>query len=84
MGTLQYLLIFIGSLGLLILASKYFTEAAERIGLSLKLSPFMVGEVIVAVGTSLPELVSGIIASTAATRKSYSAMFWERTFPIFS
>ena len=65
MGTLQYLLIFIGSLGLLIFASKYFTEAAERIGLSLKLSPFMVGVVIVAVGTSLPELVSGIIASTS-------------------
>ncbi len=47
----------------LIAASKYFTEAAERIGLALKLSPFMVGVVIVAVGTSLPELISGIIAS---------------------
>ena len=60
---LLYLAIFIGSLTLLIFASKYFTEAAERIGLSLKLSPFMVGVVIVAVGTSLPELISGIIAS---------------------
>ncbi len=60
---LLYLAIFLGSLTLLIFASKYFTEAAERIGLSLKLSPFMVGVVIVAVGTSLPELISGIIAS---------------------
>jgi cation:H+ antiporter len=60
---LLYLAIFVGSLALLIFASKYFTEAAERIGLSLKLSPFMVGVVIVAVGTSLPELISGIIAS---------------------
>jgi cation:H+ antiporter len=56
--------IFLGSLLLLIGAAKYFTEAAERIGLSLKLSPFMVGVVIVAIGTSLPELISGIIAST--------------------
>ncbi|MBO6518074.1 MAG: calcium/sodium antiporter [Bacteroidia bacterium] len=55
--------IFAVSLFGLILASKYFTEAAERIGLSLKMSPFMVGVVIVAVGTSLPELISGVIAS---------------------
>ncbi len=56
-------LVFIISILLLILASKYFTKAAERIGLSLKMSPFMVGVVIVSVGTSLPELISGIIAS---------------------
>lgn len=55
---------FIVSLLLLIGAAKFFTEAAERIGLSLKLSPFMVGVVIVAIGTSLPELISGIIASS--------------------
>lgn len=55
--------IFIISLGVLIIAAKFFTEAAERIGLSLKMSPFMVGVVIVAIGTSLPELISGIIAS---------------------
>lgn len=55
--------IFVASLAGLILASKYFTEAAERIGLSLKMSPFMVGVVIVAIGTSLPELISGVVAS---------------------
>lgn len=57
-------IIFAVSLFGLIIASKYFTEAAERIGLSLKMSPFMVGVVIVAIGTSLPELISGIIASS--------------------
>ena len=56
-------IIFVISLGVLIVAAKFFTEAAERIGLSLKMSPFMVGVVIVAVGTSLPELISGIIAT---------------------
>jgi cation:H+ antiporter len=56
---------FLVSLLVLIGAAKFFTEAAERIGLSLKLSPFMVGVVIVAIGTSLPELISGIIASTS-------------------
>lgn len=58
------LLIFSVSLFGLILASKYFTEAAERIGLSLNMSPFTVGVVIVAIGTSLPELISGIFASS--------------------
>ncbi|MCB9260840.1 MAG: calcium/sodium antiporter [Flavobacteriales bacterium] len=60
---IQALVIFSVSLLALILASKYFTEAAERIGLSLNMSPFMVGVIIVAVGTSLPELISAIIAS---------------------
>ncbi|MFT5725025.1 MAG: cation:H+ antiporter [Bacteroidia bacterium] len=59
------LVIFCVSLLGLIASAKFFTEAAERIGLAMKLSPFMVGVVIVAVGTSLPELISGIIASTS-------------------
>jgi cation:H+ antiporter len=55
--------IFAIALGALLIASKYFTGAAERVGLSLNMSPFMVGVVIVAVGTSLPELITGIFAS---------------------
>ncbi len=57
------LIIFIVSLATLLFASKHFTLAAERIGLSMNMSPFMVGVVIVAIGTSLPELISGIFAS---------------------
>jgi len=56
------MLIFIGSLALLLIAARVFTSAAERIGLALGMSPFAVGVVIVGVGTSLPELVSGLIS----------------------
>ncbi|NEO55337.1 MAG: calcium/sodium antiporter [Okeania sp. SIO3B5] len=54
--------IFIVSLFTLIKASDFFTDAAEKIGISLGISPFLVGVTIVSVGTSLPELVSSIIA----------------------
>jgi cation:H+ antiporter len=57
--------IFIVSLSVLLYASRIFTNAAEKIGLLLGLSPFMIGLVIVSVGTSLPELISGIIATNA-------------------
>ena len=54
--------VFIISLGVLVKSSDYFTEAAEKIGLLLGLPSFIIGVTIVAVGTSLPELVSSIIA----------------------
>ncbi|MDY7003597.1 MAG: calcium/sodium antiporter [Cyanobacteriota bacterium] len=57
-----WLIIFIVSLFVLIKASDFFTDAAEKIGISLGISPFLVGVTIVSVGTSLPELVSSIIA----------------------
>jgi len=56
-------LFFIGSLAVLLVAANYFTQAAVRIGLALGLSPFVVGVFIVGIGTSLPELVSAIIAT---------------------
>lgn len=59
---LQLFLTFAGSLALLLVAARFFTGAAERIGLALGLSTFMVGVIIVGVGTSLPELVSGLIS----------------------
>ncbi len=55
-------LTFVGSLTLLLASARFFTGAAERIGLALGLSSFMVGVIIVGVGTSLPELVSGLIS----------------------
>ena len=57
-----WLIIFILSLFVLIKASDFFTDAAEKIGISLGISPFLVGVTIVSIGTSLPELVSSIIA----------------------
>ncbi len=55
-------LAFIGSLAVLLVSARLFTRAAERIGLALGLSSFMVGVIIVGVGTSLPELITGLIS----------------------
>lgn len=54
--------IFVGSIVGLLWASDKFVEAAERIGLSLGISPFIIGVTIVAFGTSLPELATSIVA----------------------
>lgn len=56
------LLIFLVSLAVLLMASDWFVESAEKIGLSLGVSPFIIGVSIVAFGTSLPELATSIIA----------------------
>ncbi|MCB0687634.1 MAG: calcium/sodium antiporter [Saprospiraceae bacterium] len=49
-----------GSLFVLIKGSDWFVDSAERIGLSLGVSPFIIGVTIIAFGTSLPELASSI------------------------
>ncbi|MAG91338.1 conjugal transfer protein TraR [Candidatus Woesearchaeota archaeon] len=54
--------IFLVSLFVLIKASDYFTEAAEKIGLFFRVPAFIIGVTIIAIGTSLPELISSIIA----------------------
>jgi len=60
------LLIWVGifaiSMAALVKASDYFTDSAEKIGLHLGLPAFIVGVTIVAIGTSLPELISSIFA----------------------
>lgn len=53
------------SLGALLGASHVFTSAAERLGLALGISPFLIGATVVAGGTSLPELVSSVLAVVA-------------------
>ncbi len=55
-------IIFIVSLAVLLKASDYFINAAEQIGLSLGISPFLIGVTIIAFGTSLPELAASIQA----------------------
>lgn len=57
-----WILVFIVSLYVLIRSSNYFTRAAEQIGLSFGIPDFIVGLTIVAIGTSLPEIVSSIFA----------------------
>jgi len=50
------------SLALLVKSADWFIESAEKIGLALKISPFIIGVTIVAMGTSLPELMSSLVA----------------------
>lgn len=56
------LLIFVVGLATLVIASDFFTEAAEKIGLAMGLPPFIVGVTIVSMGTSLPELLSSLVS----------------------
>ena len=65
-------LIFIGSLVMLLLSARYFTGAAEKLGLYVGLSPFAIGVFIVGIGTSLPELVSGILAGASGNSEIVS------------
>ena len=61
------LVVFLVSLGVLLAAARAFTMSAERIGLYLGMSPFAVGVLIVSIGTSLPEMISSVIAVTRGT-----------------
>ena len=54
--------IFVAAIAALLWASDRFVEAAERIGLSWGISPFIIGVTIVAFGTSLPELATSVVA----------------------
>ncbi len=59
---LTYIGIFAVSLFALLQASDFFVAAAEKIGLSFGIPPFIIGVTVVAFGTSLPELASSIAA----------------------
>lgn len=58
-----WLLIFIFSLIALVKGADWFVESSEKIAIALKASPFIVGVIIVAVGTSFPELASSLAAT---------------------
>ncbi len=54
--------IFIASLVALVKGADFLLTGAERIGKFFKLPPFVIGALIVGIGTSLPELASSISA----------------------
>ena len=58
------ILIFLASLVWLVKSSDYFTEYSEKVWLIFGMSSFIIWATIVALGTSLPELLSGIYAIT--------------------
>lgn len=57
-----WIIVFVISLFVLVKGADWLIESAEKIGLALGLSPFIVGVTIVGIGTSLPELFSSFIA----------------------
>jgi cation:H+ antiporter len=57
-----WFVLLLAGLFLLIKAADYFNGAAEKIGLSFGLSPFIIVVVLVGIGTSLPELISSSLA----------------------
>lgn len=59
---LLWSLIFIISLAVLIKSSDFFTESAEVLGLFFRLPSFVVGVLLLSIGTSLPELLSSLVA----------------------
>lgn len=60
---LLWAVIFVVALVALVKGADWLTSSAERIGLAIGFSPFIVGVTIVGVGTSLPELVSSFVAT---------------------
>jgi cation:H+ antiporter len=62
MSLFLWIVIFVVSLAVLIKASDFFISSSEAVGIFFGLPSFIVGVIIVAFGTSLPELVSSIIA----------------------
>lgn len=55
--------IFVLGVTLLLISSYSFIRFAERISLSLKISPLVIGATFVAIGTSMPELAVSVIAT---------------------
>lgn len=63
MEVIFWILVFIASLALLVKSADWLVENSEKIGLFLKMSPFIIGVTIVAIGTSFPELAATLIAT---------------------
>jgi len=56
--------VFVASIFILVRSSDYFIINAEKIGLALRWPHFLTGVLIVAIGTSLPELATSIASIT--------------------
>ena len=57
-----WVVVFIVALALMVKSADWLLEKAEKIGLALGISPFIVGVTIVGMGTSFPELISSLMA----------------------
>ena len=59
---LLWIAVFVFSLTTLILSANFFIRSAERLGIALGIPPFIIGVTVVALGTSLPELITSIVS----------------------
>lgn len=57
-----WILVFLASLFALVKGAEWLLGSAEKIGLVIGMSPFIVGVLIVGLGTSFPELISAFVA----------------------
>lgn len=64
---LSWIAVFIVALIFLVKGADWLLQSSEKIGKAAGLSPFIVGVLIVGLGTSLPELASSIAAIIAGT-----------------
>lgn len=62
-----WILILIVSLAVLIVGANWLTRSGERLGQRFHISPFIIGVTVVAIGTSLPELITSLIAVFRST-----------------
>lgn len=60
---LLWITIFVVSIAVLVKGADWLLESAEKIGLAIGLSPFIIGVVIVGLGTSFPEIISSLVAT---------------------
>ncbi len=67
MDILLNLLLLIVSIIVLLKASGWFIDSAEKIGKTFGISPFIIGVTIIAFGTSLPELATSIASVLSGT-----------------
>ncbi len=59
---LFWIIVFIVSLAVMVKGADWLLSSAEKIGLVMGLSPFIVGVLIVGIGTSFPELIVSLAA----------------------
>lgn len=67
-GTLLNVALLFAGLGMLVLGSLWFVEAATSIARSLGISELVIGLTIVAAGTSLPEVATSVMAAIRGER----------------
>jgi cation:H+ antiporter len=58
----SYLLLLLGSLGILVKSADFLISITEKLAKKFKINPFIAGVTLLAFGTSIPELVTSIIS----------------------